>query len=437
MTTWNFSKEVVDKLVTLKIFKTEDEALKVLGTDLPLLAKHFDLRILGDLRKENEWLTWLEDDPVTHWDDLRNLFLEDGLKCLDTLDSFTTALRCKSIDTLMMNSSVGAFYALAMFNIDRFFKGGANSKIAKSLHWITIGDEDRMILFKKIETELRTADVDDKNDAGRERLREISTGRIWMENYEGKYRKSIYANPEVTPFENEPLGRQLDHRLEDLKRALETKSVEFKEYYHYKTYSGNVKQFVREVGCSKTGETPEENIVELRLFYYTTICFVAKLQKNYLKKDFENKKLNRAIVALEFRYLLEHLPDPKSAGDGAGGRWMNFWERALQNEANDHLNSDSFPNKYLVEVMESYNPNSVDGKTKVINKEHQKGYLFRMGKDLYNHLSSEIHRYRSTAYEIGDDLALTKPIQDILRALKPEKYKDGEVDWEEERKRYV
>lgn len=247
----------------------------------------------------------------------------------------------------------------------------------------------------------------------------------------------IYENPQVIPIEDESLGRQLDHRLEDLKRALETKSVEFKEHHHYKTYSGNVKQFVREVGCSKTGETPEENIVELRLFYSTTIGFVAKLQENYLKKDLENKKLNRAIVALEFRYLLEHLPDPKSTGDGAGGRWMNFWERALQNEANDHLNSVPFPSKYLVEVMESYNPNRVDGKSKVINKEHQKGYLFRMGKDLYSHLSSEIHRYRSTAYEIGDDLALTKPIQDILRALKPEKYRDGEVDWEEERKRYV
>ena len=63
-----------------------------------------------------------------------------------------------------------------------------------------------------------------------------------------------------------------------------------------------------------------------------------------------------------------------------------------------------------------------------------------MSKDLYSHLSNEIHRYRGDGYEIGDDLALTKAIQDILRALKPEKYKhgeeDGEVDWEEERKRY-
>ena len=111
--------KAISELVTSKIFKTEDEALKVLGTDLPLLAKHFGFRILEELREGNEWLTWLEDDPVTHWDDLRKLFLEDGLKCLDTLDSFTTALRCETINTLMIASDVGAFYALAMFSIHR------------------------------------------------------------------------------------------------------------------------------------------------------------------------------------------------------------------------------------------------------------------------------------------------------------------------------
>ncbi|KAI4162021.1 MAG: hypothetical protein LQ342_004333 [Letrouitia transgressa] len=145
---------------------------------------------------------------------------------------------------------------------------------------------------------------------------------------------------------------------------------------------------------------------------------VAKLQEDYLKKELEIKKLNRIIVALEFRYLLEKLPDLASPGDGAGDRWMNSWERVLQNEADDHLKP------------------SRRG-TGVINKDHQKGYLFRTGKDLYSHLSSEIHRYRGKGYEIGDDLAFMKAIQDVLQALKLDKYKDGEVNWEEEgRKEY-
>lgn len=47
-----------------------------------------------------------------------------------------------------------------------------------------------------------------------------------------------------------PLGRQLGAlRLTDLKRTLETKSVDFKEHHFYKTYSENVKRFVREVLC--------------------------------------------------------------------------------------------------------------------------------------------------------------------------------------------
>ena len=235
---------------------------------------------------------------------------------------------------------------------------------------------------------------------------------------------------------NKPLGHQLGPRLRALNRTLWTKSVEFKEQYIYRTYCENVKRFVRQVGCVKVWETPEENIAELRQFYSTTLGFVAKLQDDYLKKDLEIKKLNRVIVALEFRHLLEHLPNPTTAGSGAGGRWMTFWKQALQNEADDHLNSVTFPNKHLVEVMESYNPGRVDRKTNAINEDHVKGYLFRMGKDMYSHLSDEIHRYRGKGYGIGDDLTLMNVIQDILQALKPEKYKDGQVDWDEERKRY-
>ena len=130
-------------------------------------------------------------------------------------------------------------------------------------------------------------------------------------------------------------------------------SVEFKEHRLYKTYSDNLKQFVHQVGCAKAWETPEENIAELRLFYSTTIGFVVKLQENSLKKELEIKKLNRTIVALEFRYLLEHLPDPTTPGDGAGGRWKTFWERALQNEADDFLEKVPFRNENLVETMES------------------------------------------------------------------------------------
>ena len=125
----DFDERSVNELVESKTFETEDEALKILGIDLPLLAKHFDLHILRDLRKGSEWLAWLEDDPATHWDKLRERFLEDSLKCLDTMDSFKTPLRCEIINNLMITSKVGLFYALAMFDINRMFN---NMNVATS-----------------------------------------------------------------------------------------------------------------------------------------------------------------------------------------------------------------------------------------------------------------------------------------------------------------
>lgn len=45
----NWAKEAVSELFISEIFKTGDEALKILGTDLPLLTKLFDLQILDGL----------------------------------------------------------------------------------------------------------------------------------------------------------------------------------------------------------------------------------------------------------------------------------------------------------------------------------------------------------------------------------------------------
>ena len=212
-------------------------------------------------------------------------------------------------------------------------------------------------------------------------------------------------------------------------------------------YTKKVQLFVRQVGCAKVHSEPEENIAELRLFYSATIGYFAKLQDQYLKKELEVKKLRHYIVALEFRYLLEHLPDPNLHKD-AGPRWTKFWEMALEDEADNHWKKTArTPHHALNSIVEKRNPNRGflnrnTGKRDLgIAKEGKDGFLYATGKTMYNVLSDEIHGYRGREYELGDDDGWTAVVADVLRALKPLDAnidaETREVNWAAERLRYI
>lgn len=212
-------------------------------------------------------------------------------------------------------------------------------------------------------------------------------------------------------------------------------------------YKIKVRSFVREVGCAKVHDEPEENIAELCLFHSTTIGYFASLQQQYLK-ELEAKELRHHITALEFRYLLEHLPDINSHAD-AGPRWMMFWENALKAEDNSHSSGTTRVPKHALEsIVEARNPkrgfwdtDKAGNRIRKIHTEGKNGFLSSTGKLMYSTLSDEIHRYRGGEFSIGDGDGWINVVTEVLRALKPLEAninpKTGEVNWAAERTRYL
>jgi hypothetical protein len=209
-------------------------------------------------------------------------------------------------------------------------------------------------------------------------------------------------------------------------------------------YKRKVQFFVHHVGCAKGHDEPEENIAELRLFYSTTIGYFARLQDQYVKKELEVKHLRHYISALEFRHLLEHLPDI-SLNKDAGPRWIKFWEDVLNDEADNALNGTArTPEHALKSIVADRNPKrrfrDPTGAMK-LHTEGQNGFLYTTGKTLYSILSDEIHRYPSRKFDVGGDDGWTEVVTELLRALKPLdaniNANTHEVDWAAERLRYT
>lgn len=218
-----------------------------------------------------------------------------------------------------------------------------------------------------------------------------------------------------------------------------------KQAYVFLEYAKRVKTFVWQVGCAKVHQEPDENIAELRLFHSTTIGYFAKLQDQYLKKALEVKKLRHAVTALEFRSLLEHLPELTLHQDG-GPRLIKFWEKALTDEVEGHLKGETrVPAHALQDLVNKRNPKRafIDPSTGAvqIHKKGKNGFLYATGEHLYSTLSDEVHRYRVDDYDIGEVDGWTQVVTDVLRALKPlDENIDAEtheVDWAKERLRYI
>jgi hypothetical protein len=222
--------------------------------------------------------------------------------------------------------------------------------------------------------------------------------------------------------------------------------------HSWRIYKDNLRPFTLHVGCPKAHDEPEDNIKELRLFHSTQMPFFQKLQDDLQNQIKINDKQQEIITALVFRHLMENLPKPYNAQDGgprdSTGRWQLFWEDAIKKE-NDDKSKGTHPLTHL--------HNYISGEPRVISNEKGKegeiteesikggkGQVFKAGHDLYSMLSTSIHKYKcggecsATAYAVRDD-QWWETCRELFRALAPDEknIKDGEVDWEAERERYL
>lgn len=204
----------------------------------------------------------------------------------------------------------------------------------------------------------------------------------------------------------------------------------YEAYPLWRDYAQMIKAFVRKVGCATYHEKPEKNIAELRLFHSTTIGYFSELQARYFKTELKLKQLRRQITALEFRHLMEHLPDP-DLDPHAGPRWTKFWDKALKDEAASHeaRNAQEAKIKALKEELaHSEGHEDQEAKSKELeevrtrDRKHaltdviedrnpdrnheevttQNATVAVEGARLYSKLSDEIHRYRGTEYRVRD-----------------------------------
>ena len=211
----------------------------------------------------------------------------------------------------------------------------------------------------------------------------------------------------------------------------------------WKRYKRNLRAFTYYVGCSTAHEEPEENLAELQLFYSTQMPFFKKLQDDLHTRIKLNGQQQEIITALVFRHLTEQLPpSPYKGKTSSTDRWQEFWKDALIKENKDkHLGTHPLTNLHK---SLSGDRRVVDARNAITStsQEGAKGHLYRVGVELFSTLSTNIHKYNGGqgvnggVYIVGDN-QWGKTCRELLRTLVPIEIKNGEVDWDAERKRYI
>ncbi|KAL8792546.1 MAG: hypothetical protein Q9195_004845 [Heterodermia aff. obscurata] len=453
-------RKIGDELV--KLTRDLDELFE---ETLPALARHFDGKALTDLKQANPWLAIFEPDSKLTWQEAKDAFLVDGPAVLDTLASLTELIRFESGIGIILSRDVNISTQLLLairqdYESDSNIYGTIENQVLEmsaELTKNTLGaGEESGIAKARIEALLKTGLEADgniiwhwKTQKARTSVSEILFGVVWnfLYDHNGSPRSPF-------PFKTG------DHDDKDTVQSCfvsYTMDVmdafyDLQNTYVWQNYSRKIQSFVRQVGCARVHQEPDENIAELRLFHSMTVGYFAKLQQQYVEKELEIKKLRHYISALELRHLLEHLPDIGLHKD-AGPRWQIFWENALHDEAEYYLNgqvrAEPHALKSLVEKRNQkraflHPDGAVPGpngsnRVMVIHKEGQNGLLYRTGRDLYSTLSDEIHNYRGEKFHVEDDDGWTKVVTEVLCALKPldDNINNTEVQWDQERLRYV
>ncbi|VUC24515.1 unnamed protein product [Clonostachys rosea] len=450
---WDKKKEEIFEKIAHRLSK--DEPRELLGHIFPNLARLFDGKTLQSLKENNPWLVEWDTGSEAGLEQSKTAFFEGGTGFIDVLIEFTELMRAESHLAVLLSSSGIQFSTRLLLGIyedlqevkPRELARPIESNLHESLEDILEANEERGIAPNRIWALLGNHAVASKSNVSQKNRAHKAGSNVaarcifellWETEFEEllQLSKSSSRRTEAREKIVSRFFKYLDKTGEDLGNIKKGHVL-----VHYKE---RLRMFVSQVGCPTDHPEPEDNINELRRFLSTTMGHFAKLQDQYLKMQLEVRKLRHYISALEFRYLLEHLPDPKSE-NSAGARWEKFWERSLQYEAdNNSRTPPRLPDHALKDLVDQRNPTRLLGDPRkgkpTIHTSGQKGFLYETGNTLYTSLSDEIHRCSYGEYDIEDSDGWTKMTTEILRALKPLDENINrdthEVDWVAERARY-
>ena len=160
------------------------------------------------------------------------------------------------------------------------------------------------------------------------------------------------------------------------------------------------------------------------------------------------REQEQAITALQFRHLLEMIPDGgKAPPQGqATSRWKDFWRQAVTEAFSEFSAQSPQLKSPLHELLHDQFNRASKRKDKHQNPLSQRAQLDWLinetdisnhGQALYGTLSEVIHKYTSAEFSVSP--TYSPGDLRILQSIRPDKNNvvDGAVDWDAEKKRYV
>lgn len=218
---------------------------------------------------------------------------------------------------------------------------------------------------------------------------------------------------------------------------LKQSAKDLRYFPDYQKFCGRLRILCKEAGVPETklDDDAKLSIDELKAHLHKRDPeYTVELSRSLLKeKDQEIKTLTqekreqaRIITCLTFRHLLERLPGGPNTNSTR--EWQTF------------LNNDILPN------AEYDSRNGLNRKTgelthpvaAVVSKFDGKFYnkFIDSARNLYSRLSTNIHQFEGKRFEVNGDWDPHELL--LMRALTPheDNIKNGEVDWDDERKRH-
>ena len=218
-----------------------------------------------------------------------------------------------------------------------------------------------------------------------------------------------------------------DCRMWDL---IEKANAQTRQSPEWQNVCKQIGRFCRWAGNPDVINEPSEAILTLRRQIRSDNMHSreGELQRRIENLEKEKRLQQRIITNLSFRHCLESLPGDRPLERGrqntSTGRWQQFWEDSWTKAQQAANSNNSARPSHPFEPLLHYD-------------QRQQKQIKRMGDDLYGTLSSNIHLY-SGEFSVEEDQWNTLEAA-ILKTLKPAwgRGPDGEVQWEQERERYV